>query len=68
MFSHTPDRCWTSVGWKLEQATPEFVDLTLHGIRLKLERRIFASGTHRELVTSARWWEDSRCPTGSIRT
>jgi len=50
MFSHTPDRCWTSVGWKLEQATPEFVDLTLHGIRLKLERRIFASGTHRELV------------------
>src|SRR5213592_1865095 len=50
MFSHTPDRCWTSVGWKLEAATPEFVELTLHGIRLKLERRIFASGTHRELV------------------
>jgi len=50
MFSHTPDRCWTSVGWKLEPATPEFVELTLQGITLKLERRIFASGTHRELV------------------
>ena len=50
MFSHTPDRCWTSVGWKLEPATPEFVQLTLQGIPLKLERRIFATGTHRELV------------------
>jgi hypothetical protein len=50
MFSHTPDRCWTSVGWKLEPATPEFVELTLQGIPLKLERRIFANGTHRELV------------------
>ena len=50
MFSHTPDRCWTSVGWKLEPATPEFVEVTLQGIPLKLERRIFANGTHRELV------------------
>ena len=50
MFSHTPDRCWTSVGWKLEPATPEFVELTLRGIPLKLERRIFSTGTHRELV------------------
>src|SRR3989441_11953206 len=50
MFSHTPDRCWTSVGWKLEPATPEFVELTLQGIPLKLERRIFATETHRELV------------------
>jgi len=22
MFSHTPDRCWTSVGWKLEPTAP----------------------------------------------
>ena len=50
MFSHTPDRCWTSVGWKLEAATPEFVELTLQGIPLTLERRIFVTGTHRELV------------------
>ncbi len=50
MFSHTPDRCWTSVGWKLERAIPEFVELSLQGIPLKLERRIFATGTRRELV------------------
>ena len=50
MFSHTPDRCWTSVGWKLEAATPEFIQLELQGITLKLERRIFSDGTHRELV------------------
>jgi len=50
MFSHTPDRCWTSVGWKLEPAAPEFVELTLQGITMKLERRIFNNGTHRELV------------------
>jgi len=50
MFSHTPDRCWTSVGWRLEPATPEFIELELKGITMKLERRIFATGTHRELV------------------
>jgi hypothetical protein len=50
MFSHTPDRCWTSVGWKLEPAPPEFIELTLQGIPMKLERRIFNNGTHRELV------------------
>src|SRR5216683_4102435 len=50
MFSHTPDRCWTSVGWKLEPAAPEFIELALPGITMKLERRIFTDGTYRELV------------------
>lgn len=50
MFSHTPDRCWTSVGWKVEPAAPEFVELSLQEVALKLERRIFATRTHRELV------------------
>jgi len=50
MFAHTPDRCWTSVGWKLEPARPDLVELNLHGIPLVLERRIFIHGTHRELV------------------
>jgi hypothetical protein len=50
MFSHTPDRCWTSVGWKLEPATPEFLELNLHGVALRLERRIFTAGAQRELV------------------
>src|SRR5881394_637988 len=48
MFSHTPDRCWTSVGWKLEPATPEFIEVHLQGITMKLERRIFSRGVHRE--------------------
>jgi len=50
MFSHTPDRCWTSVGWTLEQATPEFVEVIVQGLAIKFERRIFLNGAHRELV------------------
>lgn len=50
MFSHTPDRCWTSVGWKVEPATPEFVDLNVHGLAIRFERRIFTRGGHRELA------------------
>ena len=50
MFSHTPDRCWTSVGWKLEPTAPDSIELDLHGMTLRLERRIFVTGTQRELV------------------
>lgn len=50
MFSHTPDRCWTSVGWRLEPTTPDAVELNLYGIPLLLERRIFVNGPRRELV------------------
>jgi len=50
MFSHTPDRCWTSVGWKVEPATPDFVETQVHGLAMKFERRIFGNGQHRELV------------------
>ena len=50
MFSHTPDRCWTSVGWKVEPVAPEFVELNLHGMAVTFERRIFFKGAHRELV------------------
>jgi hypothetical protein len=50
MFSHTPDRCWTSVGWKVEPVSPEFVELKLHGVAVTFERRIFSKGAHRELV------------------
>jgi len=50
MFSHTPDRCWTSVGWKVEPAAPEFIDLNVAGLTLKLERRLFNQGGRRELV------------------
>jgi len=50
MFSHTPDRCWTSVGWKVEPVAPEFIALNLHGMEVTFERRVFVKGAHRELV------------------
>jgi hypothetical protein len=50
MFAHTPDRCWTSVGWEVESAAPECVDVDLHGLAMRLERRVFRKGAHRELV------------------
>jgi len=50
LFSHTPDRCWTAVGWRIEPAAPDVVELTLHGVPLLLERRVFAHGPDRVLV------------------
>lgn len=52
LFVHTPDRCWTETGWKMESASPDSLETTLHGIPLVLERRVFRSpqGAERELV------------------
>jgi hypothetical protein len=50
LFVHTPDRCWTEAGWQMEPAQPEFKRVTVHGIPLLFERRVFVSGTQRELV------------------
>lgn len=50
LFSHTPDRCWTEAGWKLEPQAPDFVELEVHGLRLLLERRVFGINGRRELV------------------
>lgn len=50
LFVHTPDRCWTSAGWSLEAAAPDSVQLDLHGVPVRLERRIFDMGGVRELV------------------
>lgn len=50
LFSHTPDRCWTAVGWRMEPASPDVVEMTVHGVRLLLERRVFTHGTDRVLV------------------
>ncbi len=51
LFVHTPDRCWTQAGWKLEPTTPDVVPIDLHGVKTMFERRIFvAPGGHRELV------------------
>jgi hypothetical protein len=50
LFVHTPDRCWTEGGWRLEPTQPEVVELDVHGLRIRFERRVFAANGHRELV------------------
>jgi len=50
LFSHTPDRCWTAGGWKLEATEPDFVERAIHGVPILFERRIFSFGAQRELV------------------
>jgi hypothetical protein len=50
LFSHTPDRCWTAAGWKMEPSNPSFVEREIHGLRVLLERRVFSAQGHRQLV------------------
>lgn len=50
LFMHTPDRCWTQIGWRVEESTPEAIEVEVHGLKLPVERRIFVHGGHRELV------------------
>lgn len=50
LFVHTPDRCWVEGGWKIEPAEPGVQELTVHGVPLQLERRIFDFRGNRELV------------------
>jgi hypothetical protein len=50
LFVHTPDRCWTEAGWKIMETSPDWLELRLHDVPIVLERRIFATETHRELV------------------
>jgi hypothetical protein len=50
LFVHTPDRCWTEGGWKMEPTIPDAMDFTVHGIPMTLERRIFVAPAQRELV------------------
>ncbi len=50
LFVHTPDRCWTQNGWKIEAVSPDTVDLNLHGLPMVFERRIFNMGSQRQLV------------------
>lgn len=51
LFVHTPDRCWTQAGWRIEPVSPDFFEMDVGGARLGMERRIFVhpSGA-RELV------------------
>jgi hypothetical protein len=50
LFVHTPDRCWVESGWKVEPVSPDLVEVTAHGVRLAMERRVFDFRGQRELV------------------
>jgi len=50
LFVHTPDRCWTEAGWKIEPVQPDCVEISVHGRKLLFERRLFAAKTERQLV------------------
>jgi len=50
LFSHTPDRCWTATGWKIDPAEPSFIKVPVDGIEILFERRIFVAGMQRQLV------------------
>lgn len=50
LFEHTPDRCWTQVGWKIEPLSPDLVELDIHGVKVAYERRVFSFEGQRELV------------------
>jgi hypothetical protein len=53
LFAHTPDRCRSESGWKIEPIQPEFKQVTVDGVPLHFERRVFTTGTQRELVCFA---------------
>lgn len=50
LFVHTPDRCWTETGWKMEADMPDFAELSIHGLPMVFERRVFSNPLGRELV------------------
>lgn len=50
LFVHTPDRCWTESGWKIEESLPERMVVESSGGEWILERRLFRHGDALELV------------------
>lgn len=50
LFMHTPDRCWTQSGWKLEPTEKTITEVDVHGVTIPFERRIFTMHGRRELV------------------
>ncbi|MCI0539643.1 MAG: EpsI family protein [Verrucomicrobiales bacterium] len=50
LFSHTPDRCWTALGWRIDSAERDYVECRVHGLPMLFERRIFTAEDQRRLV------------------
>lgn len=50
LFVHTPDRCWTEGGWKIQPIQPDYVEVEVQGDKIGFERRLFIAGSRSELV------------------
>jgi hypothetical protein len=51
LFVHTPDRCWTEAGWRIEPVELDFVEVPTGSGMVGVERRLFVhSSGVRELV------------------
>jgi len=50
LFVHTPDRCWTEGGWKIQPIQPDYVEVEVQGDKIGFERRLFIAGSRFELV------------------
>lgn len=50
LFVHTPDRCWTEGGWKIQPIQPDYVEVEIQGDKIGFERRLFVAGSRFELV------------------
>ena len=50
LFVHTPDRCWTEAGWRIERSQPDQVEMPMGAMKIPFERRIFCCKSERELV------------------
>lgn len=50
LFVHTPDRCWTEGGWKIQPIQPDYVEVDIQGEKVGFERRLFIAGSRFELV------------------
>lgn len=50
LFVHTPDRCWTEGGWKIQPIQPDYLEVEVQGDKIGFERRLFIAGSRFELV------------------
>jgi hypothetical protein len=51
LFVHTPDRCWTEAGWRIQPVAPDLVTVNLGRLEIPVERRLFThSSGGNELV------------------
>lgn len=50
LFAHPPDLCWRAAGFEMIPTTPSFRTVTVSGLVIPFERRIFEQNGFKELV------------------